>query len=86
MPKRRSPGDGGLFYIPSRDLWRGVVDAGFNPNGTRKQVSITSRTQRGARDKLNLLKKETEEFGSLNRPGFHAAVLLAASPVDAPIF
>ena len=64
MPKRRSPGDGGLFYIPSRDLWRGVVDAGFNPNGTRKQVSITSRTQRGARDKLNLLKKEIEEFGS----------------------
>jgi hypothetical protein len=24
--------------------------------------------------------------GSMNRPGFHAAVLLAASPVDAPIF
>jgi integrase len=64
MPKRRSPGDGGLFYIPSRDLWRGVVDAGFNPNGTRRQVSITSRTQRGARDKPNLLKNEIEEFGS----------------------
>ena len=63
MPKKRSPGDGGLFYIPSRDLWRGVVDAGFNPNGTRKQLSVTSRTQRGARDKLNLLKKEIDEFG-----------------------
>jgi hypothetical protein len=24
--------------------------------------------------------------GFVNRPGFHAAVLLAASPVDAPIF
>ena len=63
MPKKRSPGDGGLFYIPSRDLWRGVVDAGFNSNGTRKQLSVTSRTQRGARDKLNLLKKEIDEFG-----------------------
>ena len=63
MPKKRSPGDGGLFYIPSRDLWRGVADAGFNPNGTRKQLSVTSRTQRGARDKLNLLKKEIDEFG-----------------------
>ena len=63
MPKKRSPGDGGLFYIPSRDLWRGVVDAGFNPNGARKQLSVTSRTQRGARDKLNLLKKEIDEFG-----------------------
>jgi integrase len=64
MPKKRSPGDGGLFYIPSRDLWRGVIDAGFNPNGTRKQVSVTSRTQRGAREKLNQLKKEVEEFGA----------------------
>ena len=63
MPKKRSPGDGGLFYIPSRDLWRGVIDSGFNPDGTRKQVYVTSRTQRGARDKLNLLKREVEEFG-----------------------
>jgi len=64
MPKKRSPGDGGLFYIPSRDLWRGVIDSGLNPDGTRKQVSVTSRTQRGARDKLNRLKKEVEEFGA----------------------
>ena len=65
VPKKRSPGDGGLFYIPSRDLWRGVLDAGFNPDGTRKQVYVASRTQRGTRDKLNALKKEAEEFGGV---------------------
>ena len=68
MPKKRSPADGGLFYIPSRDLWQGVIDSGFNPDGTRKQVYVTSRTQRGARDTLNLLKREVEEFdGPLDR-------------------
>lgn len=64
MPKKRSPGDGGLYYIESRKLWRGVVDAGFTPDGRRKQISVTSRTQRGARDKLLELKKEIEKFGA----------------------
>jgi len=33
----------------------GVIDAGFDRSGTRKQVSVTSRIQGGSRDKLNLL-------------------------------
>jgi integrase len=64
MPKKRSPGDGGLYFIPSRNLWRGVVDAGFTADGRRKQASVTSRTQRGARDKLIALKREIEQFGA----------------------
>ncbi|MEB0286763.1 site-specific integrase [Cryobacterium sp. 10I1] len=64
MPKKRSPGDGALFYIPSKNLWRGVIDIGFTPDGRRKQETVTSRTQRGARDKLNELKEEIKIYGA----------------------
>lgn len=61
MPKKRSSGDGGLFYIPSRKLWRGVIDVGFWPDGRRRQKTVTSRTQRGAREKLEQIKSDLDE-------------------------
>lgn len=64
MPKKRSPGDGGLYYIASRGLWRGVVDVGFHPDGRRKQKSVTARTQTEARAKLRTLQAEIAEHGA----------------------
>jgi integrase len=64
MPKKRAHGDGGLYFIKSRGLWRGVIDIGFNPNGTRKQKSVYGKTQREARDKLDTLKAELKEHGT----------------------
>lgn len=67
MPKKRSPGDGGLFFIPSKKLWRGVVDDGFHPDGRRRQRVVTSRTQAGARAKLDALRAEMRDGRVLDR-------------------
>lgn len=64
MPKKRSHGDGGLFYIPSRGLWRGVLDVGFKPNGARDQKYVHAKTQREARAKLDKLKAEIAAHGA----------------------
>jgi integrase len=63
MPKKRSPGDGGLYENKARKLWRGVVDVGFWPDGRRRQKEVTSRTQAGARAKMLELRKEIAEHG-----------------------
>lgn len=63
-PKKRSPGDGGLYFIKSRGLWRGVVDDGFWPDGRRKQKYVYGKTRELARTKLEALKKEIAELGA----------------------
>jgi integrase len=64
MPKKRANGDGGLFYIKSRKLYRGVVDDGFKPDGSRRQRYVHDRTREGARAKLEALRAELAEFGA----------------------
>lgn len=64
MPKKRSHGDGGLYFIASRGLWRGVVDVGFKPNGARDQKYVHAKTQREARAKLDALKAEIVAHGA----------------------
>ncbi len=64
MVKKRSPGDGALYYEPGRNLWRGIIDVGFSSDGKRIQKSVRSRTQKGARDKLDALKKEILVHGA----------------------
>lgn len=64
MPKKRSHGDGGLYYLKSRKLWRGVIDDGFHPDGRRKQRAVTGRTQAIARAKLDALRKEIDAYGA----------------------
>lgn len=64
MPKQRSHGDGGLYELKGRKLWRGVIDVGFTPEGRRIQKSVTARTKTEARAKLDTLKKEIAEYGA----------------------
>ncbi|QEA27086.1 tyrosine-type recombinase/integrase [Microbacterium sp. CBA3102] len=64
MPKVRSNGDGGLYEIKSRGHWRGVIDVGFHPDGRRKQKYVTGRTKKEARDKLDALRAEVNEYGA----------------------
>lgn len=63
-PKKRAHGDGGLFYLKTRGLWRGVLDVGYKPDGSRKQKYVHAKTQKEARAKLDALKKELAEFGA----------------------
>ncbi|WP_353809118.1 tyrosine-type recombinase/integrase [Agromyces sp. SYSU T00194] len=64
MPKKRSPGDGGLYYDQNKRLWRGVVDVGFWPDGRRRQKEVTSRSQAKARQKLEQIKAEIRDHGA----------------------
>jgi integrase len=64
MPKTRGAGEGGLYELKGRGLWRGVVDVGFGPDGKRKQKSVTAKTKTAARDKLNKLRAEIAEYGA----------------------
>lgn len=64
MPKTRNHGDGALFYLPSRKLWRGVANAGFKPDGRRDQRYVHAKTQTEARAKLKVLLAEIEQYGT----------------------
>lgn len=55
-PKRRSPGEGALYYIKDRDLWRGVIDVDPKPDGTRQQRTVYGKTEVEAAAKLEALK------------------------------
>jgi integrase len=64
VPRIRKSGDGGLYHDAKRDLWIGVVDIGFTPEGKRKQKRVTSRSQSTARDKLREVLDQVATTGS----------------------
>lgn len=64
MPRTRRTGEGGLYFDKKRNLWIGSLDNGFDKNGKRKQVRVSSRLQSVARAKLDNLKLEINNHGS----------------------
>lgn len=65
MAKKRSHGDGGLYRIRDGALWRATYTYGTDPETGKALVwSATSRTQRGAREKLEAAKEEISEYGA----------------------
>lgn len=64
MVKRRSHGDGALFKLKGRDLWRGVVVAGYDDSGKPLKRYVHARSQRECRDRLEALKAEIAEHGA----------------------
>jgi integrase len=63
VPKRRDHGQGGLYYIKSRDIWRGVVDDGFNPDGSRRQRYVHAKSREECVKKLRQLMQQLAEHG-----------------------
>ncbi|WP_435298491.1 tyrosine-type recombinase/integrase [Timonella sp. A28] len=64
MPKKRSPGDGGLWYNESKGLWIAAVDDGFHPDGRRRQKYVSSKSQAKARAKLKEVKAQIAKYGT----------------------
>lgn len=60
MPKRRDHGQGALFELKGRGLWRGVVDDGFWPDGSRRQRYVHAKTREECLKKLRRLIQEIE--------------------------
>ena len=68
MPKKRSNGDGALYYLSSRKLWRGIVEGGIDMAGRRHRFYVHARTQKECREKLEQLKEDVAKHGQpLNR-------------------
>ncbi|GAA1661186.1 tyrosine-type recombinase/integrase [Microbacterium lacus] len=64
MPKAREHGQGALYWVPSRKMWRAVIDIGFDPaTGRRLQKARMSKTKDGAVKKLNQMLREKESLG-----------------------
>lgn len=63
MPKKRGHGDGALYYIKGRKLWRAVVDLEPGPDGKRVQKYIHARSQSECRAKLTRIQAEIKEYG-----------------------
>ena len=64
MPKSRGHGQGALYWVESRHMWRAVIDIGFDPEtGKRLQKARMSKTKDGAVKKLNTLLRERESLG-----------------------
>lgn len=64
MPKRRDHGQGALYELKSRGLWRGVVDDGFTEEGRRRQRYVHAKTREECMKKLRRLMRELEENGA----------------------
>lgn len=64
MPKSREHGQGALYWVESRKMWRAVVDVGFDPvTGARLQKARMSKTKDGAVKKLNTMLRERDSMG-----------------------
>ena len=50
---KRASGSGGLYEIPSRNLWRAVIDLGRDADGVRRQWTATSKSRDVAERKLH---------------------------------
>lgn len=64
MPKVRDHGLGALYELPSRGLWRGVVDLGYTADGRRDQRYVHAKTKTACSRKLEALKAEIAEHGT----------------------
>lgn len=61
MSKRRSPGDGGLYWDDSRQRWIAEITIGYAANGKRRTRKASAKTKTGAKTKLKELQREYEE-------------------------
>lgn len=64
MPKRRGHGDGALYKLESRGLWRGVIDAGYDAEGKRVQKYVHAKSQRECKARLDELRREIAQYGA----------------------
>lgn len=63
MPKRRDHGQGALYELKSRGLWRGVVDNGYWPDGRRRQAYVHAKSREECLKKVRQLLREIEQNG-----------------------
>lgn len=64
MPKSREHGQGALYWVESRKMWRAVLDVGFDETtGKRVQKARMSKSKDEAVKKLNQMIRERDSLG-----------------------
>ncbi|HEY8317702.1 MAG TPA: hypothetical protein VIG76_02630 [Amnibacterium sp.] len=66
MPKRRDHGQGALYELKGRGLWRGVLDDGFTSDGRRRQRYVHAKSREECIRKLRQLMQEIATGGALD--------------------
>ncbi|PXY34806.1 integrase [Prauserella coralliicola] len=67
MTKRRSHGDGGLFWDEGRQRWIAEITIGYTPAGKRRTRKAAGRTKTEAKDKLRDMLRDLEEGAHYDR-------------------
>lgn len=66
MPKSREHGQGALYWVESRKMWRAVLDVGFDDvTGKRLQKARMSKSKDEAVKKLNAMIRERDSLGTV---------------------
>lgn len=60
---RRDPGSGSLYQRASDGIWVGTIEAGWTETGARRRVTVSDKTQAGARRKLRDKRAAIERDG-----------------------
>lgn len=61
MSKRRSRGDGGIYWDDDRQRWRAEITVGYKPNGKRKTRKASGKTVTETKKKLRELLRALDE-------------------------
>jgi integrase len=61
MAKRRSRGDGGLYWSETRQRWIAEVTVGYKPNGKRITRTASGKTKTAAKDKLKEMLRDLDD-------------------------
>lgn len=65
MPKKRSPGDGGLYRIRGGRLWRATLTYGHDPETGKPLIwQATAATQKAAREKQDEARRQITQHGA----------------------
>ena len=55
MPKRRTKGDGAIYFDEKRGLYIGQIGLGYYDNGKRKRKTVYGKTKKEVKEKLKLI-------------------------------
>lgn len=60
---RREYGEGAFYYSPAKGRWIGRVEAGYYPNGARRQLEVSSKDKAKCWDKFQALRRRVAREG-----------------------
>jgi integrase len=70
MTKRRSRGDGGLYWSETRQRWIAEVTTGYTPAGKRIVKKASGKTKTEAKNRLKEILRDQDDGVTITSPGY----------------